>query len=98
MSKKSFADGIDAVLGGSKPSSEKKASSPSKEREHSAQRTSIYLNSDLLEKLKAIAFWERSLIKLEIEAAIDQYISSKDPEIVEKALRCFRENQSNKKK
>lgn len=98
MSKKSFADGIDAVLGGCKPSSEKKSFPSSTERARSEQRTSIYLDADLLEKLKAIAFWERSLIKLEIEAAIDQYINSKDPEMIEKALQCFRENQSHKKK
>jgi len=89
MSRKNFTEGIDAVLGGRISSQDKKqASHPSTNK---SERTSVVLSSELIEKLRAIAFWERSTIKIEMENAIKCYLEEKKSEVVEKALHEFRE-------
>jgi len=100
MAKKNFAEGIDAVLGGSPKPINKQA--PRKIFEKKALdepevKTSINMKADLLEKLRAMVFWERSTLKIELESAIELYLSSKDEGEVHEALEHFRSRKPNGK-
>ena len=53
-------------------------------------KTSINMDADLLEKFRALVFWERSTLKIEVERAIELYISSKGNEMLDQALEHFR--------
>jgi hypothetical protein len=86
MSKKDFTGGLSSLLG-DQPDKPKRGrpvtqtkiitkSSQEKTKEGETRATFI-VNEDLLEKIKAIAYWERSLIKEVIhkalQEAVDQY-------------------------
>jgi len=93
MVKKNFAEGIEAVLGGgSFQLTPKKRVFPNKNESNkrSEERTSIIMESGLLEKLRAIVYWERTTLKIEIEKAIELYLNSKEGLIVDQALKHFR--------
>lgn len=93
MAKKNFAEGIEAVLGGGTSQlTPKKRVSPieNESNKNPKERTSITMESSLLEKLRAIVYWERTTLKIEIERAIELYLNSKESLVVDQALKHFR--------
>ncbi|NGX51413.1 MAG: hypothetical protein K1060chlam2_01279 [Chlamydiae bacterium] len=97
MAKKNFSAGIDAVLG-NRISPTQRPKKLETVEDILEERTSIMLQSELLERLRAMAFWERSTIKTEVENAIKRYLNEKGDTIVEKALKHFREKKIRRKK
>ena len=84
MSKKNFTGGLNSLLG-DQPEKPKKGRPQTvfKEITKSSQegtkenetRATFIVNEDLLEKLKAIAYWDRVLIKEVINTALEEAIS-----------------------
>lgn len=84
MSKKNFSGGLSSLLGESsitvapevieKPKKEIKKTSQEGTKENETRATFI-VNEDLLEKIKAVAYWERLLLKDVINTSIEDYIT-----------------------
>jgi hypothetical protein len=86
MAKKSFSGGLNSLLGDTKqaevapvtvePKAKKEITKTSqigtKEKE---TRATFIVNEDLLEKLKAVAYWDRVLIKDIINQALEEHIA-----------------------
>ncbi|WP_321515404.1 hypothetical protein [Marinifilum fragile] len=81
--KKDFTGGIDGLLQPSK----KKTVKPTIDKEKSVKAT-YYYNQDQLQKIKAIAFYDRKPIGMVISEALDSYIESY-PDL-KKAIRIFK--------
>jgi hypothetical protein len=92
MSKKTFTGGLNSLLGEAtpqpqeetrekgRPSSKGKATGKTSEagcREGETRATFI-LSEELLDKLKAVAYWKRSLIKEVLVEALEGYLSSEE--------------------
>ena len=88
MTKKDFTGGLNSLLG-DKPA-RSKAGRPKtqfKEVIKSSQqgtlqnetRATFIVNEELLDKLKAIAYWDRELIKNVLNTAIQDYVDKKKP-------------------
>ncbi len=88
MSKKNFSGGLNSLLGDQPKKS--KAGRPvtqTKEITKSSQegtkenetRATFIVKEDLLEKLKAIAYWERILVKDVLNTALQEYVDKKKP-------------------
>jgi len=93
MVRKNFAEGIEAVLGGGKTQVKPKNISlknEKKEEKIAEVKTSINMDPILLEKLRALVFWERSTLKIELEEAIELYIRAKGKDTLDQALKHFR--------
>ena len=84
MSKKNFSGGLNSLLG--EQTEKPKRGRPvtqTKEITKSSQegtkvnetRATFIINEDLLEKLKAIAYWERSLIKDVVNTALQDVVN-----------------------
>ena len=87
MAKKSFSGGLNSLLGDTKQAeqtaeqSEPKA--PKKEITKTSQigtkeketRATFIVNEDLLEKMKALAYWDRVLIKDIVNQALEEHIT-----------------------
>jgi NRPS condensation-like uncharacterized protein len=88
MGKKNFDKGLDGLLSGSgkpavKPRGRPKTNfkipektSEAGTKEHETRATFI-VDKDQLEKLKALAHWERSTIKDVLNAALEKYLDGK---------------------
>lgn len=84
MSKKNFTGGLSSLLG-EQPEAPKRGRpvTQTKEITKSSQegtkenetRATFIINEDLLEKLKAIAYWDRSLIKEVINTALQDVVA-----------------------
>ena len=84
MSKKSFTGGLDSLLGdqpqrpkrGRPATSTREITKSSQEgtKEHETRATFI-VREDLLDKLKAIAYWERTMIKEVVNTALQETIA-----------------------
>ena len=84
MSKKNFTGGLSSLLG-EQPETPKRGRpvTQTKEITKSSQegtkenetRATFIINEDLLEKLKAIAYWDRSLIKEVINTALQDVVA-----------------------
>lgn len=90
MAKKNFSGGLNSLLGGDSPkaetvpaAAEPKPKAPKKEITKSSQigtkeketRATFIVNEDILEKMKALAYWDRLLIKDIINQAFEEHIS-----------------------
>jgi len=83
MSKKNFTGGLNSLLG-DQPDKPKRGRpvTQTKEITKSSQegtkenetRATFIINEELLDKLKAIAYWERGLIKDVINTALQEYV------------------------
>lgn len=88
MSKKTFKRGLDSLLGENRAEDKPKVGRPKtqfKEITKTSQegtkenetRATFILNEELLDKVKAIAYWERKLIKdvinVALQDAVDKY-------------------------
>ncbi len=87
MSKKNFTGGLSSLLG-DKPKTVKRGrpvtqtktvtkSSQEGTKENETRATFI-INEELLEKLKAIAYWDRVLIKEVINTALEETIAKRE--------------------
>jgi hypothetical protein len=84
MSKKNFTGGLNSLLG-DQPEKTKRGRpvTQTKEITKSSQqgtkeketRATFIVNEELLDKLKAIAYWDRSLIKEVINTALQDYVA-----------------------
>ena len=84
MSKKNFTGGLSSLLG-EQPETPKRGRpvTQTKEITKSSQegtkenetRATFIINEDLLDKLKAIAYWDRSLIKEVINTALQDVVA-----------------------
>lgn len=84
MSKKDFTGGLNSLLG-EQPEKAKRGRpvTQTKEITKSSQqgtkeyetRATFIMNEELLEKLKAIAYWDRVLIKEVINTALQEYVT-----------------------
>jgi hypothetical protein len=86
MSKKSFGNGIDAIFSGKKM---KIHPLKTKKNKSSDIRTTIILESDLLEVVKALSYWERKSIRQIITEALNAKISSMDPDTIKTAVEKY---------
>jgi hypothetical protein len=87
MSKKNFSQGLDSLLGGDPKGDKKKPGRPrdpnKRTPEKSSQegtkndetRATFIVNEETLDKLKAIAYWDRTLIKEVVNTALQDAIS-----------------------
>lgn len=87
MVKKSFSGGLNSLLGDTKPSEPtaepKETKAAKKEITKTSQigtkeketRATFIVSEDLLEKMKALAYWDRVLIKDIVNAAFEEHIS-----------------------
>ena len=88
MSKKNFTGGLNSLLG-DQPEKPKRGRpvTQTKEITKSSQegtkenetRATFIINEELLDKLKAIAYWDRLLVKDVINTAIQEYVDKKKP-------------------
>ncbi|MCD8406246.1 hypothetical protein [Tenacibaculum finnmarkense] len=82
MSKKNFTGGLNSLLGDSEKRKVGRPKTSTKEITKSSQkgtkeketRATFIVNEDLLEKLKAIAYWDRKLIKDIVNNALKETI------------------------
>lgn len=94
MARKNFAEGIDAILGGRSTQVKPKKESIQIEKKIIKAlevKTSVNMDADILEKLRALVFWERSTLKIELENAIELYLNSKGSQTIDQALEHFRD-------
>jgi hypothetical protein len=84
MSKKSFTGGLSTVLGdrpetakrGRPVTQTKKITKSSQEgTKENEVRATFIVNEELLEKLKAVAYWDRVLIKTVVNTALEEAIA-----------------------
>ena len=91
MAKKSFSGGLNSLLGdtaqqptkGEQAPAVAEPKAPKKEITKTSQigtkeketRATFIVNEDLLEKMKALAYWDRVLIKDIINQALEEHIS-----------------------
>ena len=85
MSKKNFKGGLSSLLGNQegkpkrgRPVTQHKVVTKESQRgtKENETRATLILNEELLEKLKAIAYWERSLIKEVVGTALGGYVAT----------------------
>ena len=93
MSRKSFSNGIDAILGDTQKSDEhvngERRHEKNSQKHPTVTRTSIFLEVDSYEQIKAIAFWERRPITSVIQEALDALIHSKGEKYVKDAVKAY---------
>ncbi len=84
MSKKNFSGGLSSLLGDQPDNAQKsKPATPAKQMSKTSQegtkenetRATFIVNEELLEKLKAIAYWDRMLIKDVVNAALEEAVT-----------------------
>lgn len=86
MGKKSFSGGLNSLLGDTKPAEQAPTTAEPKAAKKEITKTSqigtkeketratFIVNEDLLEKMKAVAYWDRVLIKDIINQALEEHI------------------------
>ena len=87
MAKKNFSGGLNSLLGEPKqaerPAEQAEPKAPKKEITKTSQigtkaketRATFIVNENLLEKMKALAYWDRVLIKDIVNAALEEHIA-----------------------
>jgi hypothetical protein len=82
MSKKNFTGGLNSLLGDNEKPKRGRPKTSTREITKSSQegtkeketRATFIVNEELLEKLKAIAYWDRKLIKEVVDTALQDRI------------------------
>lgn len=89
MSKKDFTGGLSSLLGEQKekpklgrPRTQNKKTTKSSQEgtKENETRATFIVNEELLEKLKAIAYWDRLLIKEVVATALEQAVARYEKE------------------
>ena len=83
MSKKNFTGGLNSLLGDSDKPKRGRPNTSTKEITKTSQegtkeketRATFIVNEELLEKLKAIAYWDRTLIKEVVDTALQETVA-----------------------
>jgi hypothetical protein len=94
--RKNFAKGIEAFLGEQDRSHEKPIVQKMT-RKNVETRTTFILDIELLELVKALAYWERKPLKQIVKNALKDYLTSKGDQYIENALNDYRKNASSRK-
>ena len=84
MSKKDFKGGLNSLLGSQEQKSEDNKNSQGKEITKSSQkaakqneiRATFIVDEEKLEKLKAVAYWDRLKIKEVLNNALEEYLEN----------------------
>ncbi|MBI9063345.1 MAG: hypothetical protein JEZ14_15290 [Marinilabiliaceae bacterium] len=84
MAKKNFTGGMDLLLQGSKNNIENNKKADKEKSQSKTTKATYYFDTDTLQKIKAIAYYERNTIGEILNAALKDYIRSY--ETLEKAL------------
>lgn len=87
MSKKSFSGGLNSLFESEKTTKKVGRPKSHKEVNISSQqgtlpgetRATIIINEQLLDKIKAVAYWDRELVKETISKAIGDYLEKRKP-------------------
>ena len=88
MSKKKFSQGLNSLLGETpakakvgRPVTQTKEITKSSQEgtKENETRATFIVNEELLEKLKAIAYWDRVLVKDVLNTALQEYVGKKKP-------------------
>ena len=88
MSKKSFTGGLSTVLGdrpetakrGRPVTQNKKITKSSQEgTKENETRATFIVNEELLDKIKAVSYWDRVLVKDVLNTALQEYLEKKNP-------------------
>ncbi|AIL13730.1 hypothetical protein IM40_09995 (plasmid) [Candidatus Paracaedimonas acanthamoebae] len=74
MAKKNFRGGFDSLISSTEHSREENAQHLSLSKHE--KRATFIIQNDHLEKIKAISYWERKMIKDVLSDALDQYLST----------------------
>lgn len=83
MSKKNFTGGLNALLGDNDKPKRGRPKTSTREITKSSQegtkeketRATFIVNEELLDKLKAIAYWDRKLIKEVVDTALQEAVA-----------------------
>jgi transposase len=92
MAKKNFSSGIDSLFQDSKKEVTKEISKEKEKQIASFCRTTLIVNNDTYEKIKAIAYWERKAIKDIIENTFKHILSEYSSEKLNEILEYYRQN------
>lgn len=84
MKKKNISRGIDSIFFPEKVPVQKKSKKES-------FRTTFRIDPDLMEQVKAIAYWERKTTTAVISKALQEYVNDKDVNLVKQAVENYRE-------
>lgn len=88
MAKKNFSQGIDAILGlGNHKSS---SQSKSVDAQQDLIRTTFRMEPDLMEQIKALAYWERLTTTQVISKALKQFLDSQEKKVLEEAIHQYK--------
>ena len=89
MAKKDFTGGLGSLLGDSKETKPKRGrprtqtkkvlNSSQEGTKENETRATFILNETLLDKIKAIAWWDRKSYKEVIKEALEEYVAKKKP-------------------
>lgn len=90
MAKKNFTGGIDSLFHYSKIDKKIETTEKNINRTISYSRTTIIVNNDTYEKIKAIAYWERKPIKEIVELGFNAVLSLYPIEEQDKMIREFK--------
>ena len=80
MAKKNFSSGIDSLFQSSGKETIKEKTENREGKTTSYSRTTLIVNNDTYDKIKAVAYWERKSIKDLIEEAFNFVILKYSPE------------------
>ncbi|MDN3505441.1 MAG: hypothetical protein P0S95_07695 [Rhabdochlamydiaceae bacterium] len=99
MSKKNFSKGLGSLIQNTnvapKPKIEKapqlKASVQPKSNKKSEvlARTSVMVSEDILEQVRALAYWERKKIQDVLSESMIEHLNKKDPKVLKQALEAY---------
>ena len=93
MAKKSFSKGIDAFFE-KKTTTKQEPNVINQEDEFSKleKRATFLVELDQLQKIKGLAYWERTTLKSVLSQALDMFFTSKGAAYVNKALDNYTKN------
>ncbi len=103
MAKKSFSKGIDVFFGDTtkemkKPVKETEDPKPLFQEDESLKiekRATFLIEVDHLDKIKALAYWERTTSKSILKQALEQFFSSKGQKYMKEAIEYYKQNNLN---
>ncbi|MDX9695246.1 MAG: hypothetical protein RBT49_05600 [Bacteroidales bacterium] len=94
MSKKNFSGGIDSLFQNSKIESNITIEEKIEDKTSSYSRTTIIVNNETYEKVKAIAYWQRKSVKDIIERAFDLVLSEIPNDKLIEIINFYKQNNS----
>lgn len=90
MAKKNFTGGIDSLFQYSAKEGTKEKIENKEKLTPSYSRTTLIVNNDTYEKIKAIAYWERKAIKDLIDESLNNILSKYTNEELSKMLNAHK--------